>query len=511
MRARLPPVLALLAVVPAAGCREECGEWADVPVEDPDGLATPEEVDAVRAAIDLFAVWTGRDETCVEEVRFVDALEQNGVPLAGVYASPSRRIRVVADLSQGALATVMAHEFCHALDHEEGWVSLENAEILAPHTEGLDPVVYDTEDARTRDAFARICQEGPALPALYAALSEACGVEAEDAAVAFVDEVAFAPREGAGDLGTFSAEATWTALEETGRVATPLGAWVAPGAAGLFALDHSYTEEGDGTVTIAPELLRVDPATRTVVERLALDPHAPARDANNNPVYSRHRLLGSGGDPILVSLEDGAAWRVRSEPLALEAIAFPAFDPWTELTGFEHDGRALVMGTRDGVDLVALVDLDAGTVATVAEGEADLFDATRPVALYADAEGGLAVFAGGGGPVLVGLDGEGEVAWLQALPGGDDRVKGLTRLADGSVLVAPTVYVPEGDHASGVPLPMRLDPASRAWSVPAGDCGGIWTSGGWVLAEGVPATVSTETLDTGGYRLTWGELTVTTR
>lgn len=503
MRSRV--LCALVALVPTGGCGPACGEWADVPVEDPDGLATSGQVDAVRAAIDTFAGWTGRDETCVADVRFVDALEEDGVTLAGRYTHPSRRIRVVADLGEGPLARVTAHEFCHALDHEEGWISLENADVLAPYAD-VNAEVYDTEAARTREAFARICQDGPTLPALYAALAEACGVDAEDEAVAFVDEVAFVHVDDVGELGTFAAASTWTPVDGTTRTGASLGAAVAAGGGGLFALDHPYTEEADGSGTIAPELLRLE--ARAVAERLAMDPFAPTRDANDNPLFTRHRLLGSSGDPILVAMEDGAAWRVRSAPLALEPVdGFGAFDPWTGLVGFEHEGQALVMGTRDGVDLVALVDLDAGTVAPVEE--ADLLEGVRPAAFYADAEGALVVFAGAGGVLLVGVDWAGDVQWLHGLPGGDDRVRGLTRLADGSVLVAPSVYVPEGDGmAVGVPLPMRLDPASGSWSVPDGDCDGVWAYTGWVLAGGVPATVATETLDAGGYRLVWGELAV---
>ena len=509
MRRCAPRILALAALLGAA-CHP-CQDWTDLPVDDPGGLATADQLAAVRAGIDQFVAWTARDETCVEDVRFVDTLERNGVPVVGQYASNSHRISLKATLTDGMLPSVTSHELCHALDYEEGSISLDNAEVLAPHTEGLDPIVYDTEDRRTREAFANICEAGPALPALYEALSEACSVEVADPAVLFVEEVVFAPRDGAPELGTFSAAATWTTLEGTERAGTALGRSVVPGGGGVLVLDlvGAYDDAGVEFL-VTPELLRIDPSSRAVVERLTLDSHAPTR-LDGQPPYAIHTLLGSSGDPLLVSIVDGAAWRVRTDPLALVPVEFPAFDLGTVLIGFEHEGRALVKGTRDGARLVALVDLDDGTITPVAAGEADLFSADRPVALYADEQGGLAIFAGGPGAVLVSVDWTGEVQWLRALPSQDDRVRALTRLADGSILVAQTIYLLDGEMSVGVPLPFRLDPADGTWSAPDGDCAGWSEYSGWVLADGAPRGVWTERLGDAGYRLQWGELAVSAR
>lgn len=498
-----PFAFAILAAALGPGCAR-CQGWADVPVNDPDALATAEGLDAVRAGIDQIAAWTGRDETCVDEVRVVDALDHEGIPLGGHYISTSRRVEVVADTS---LQHVTTHEFCHAVDHEEGWISLDNADVLAAHADATPHDVYETEDARTREAFARICAEGPVLSALYAALSEACGVEGEDPAVLFVDEAVFAPREETS-FDTFTAEATWTPIDGTERAGASLGALLVAGGAGALALDLAGAGDDDD-YRVSPQLLRLDGAT--VTESLALDPHAPVRDANDNPTYTVHALLGSTGDPLLVSLLDGAAWRVRSDPLALEAVDFPAFDPNASLEGFEHEGRAFVLGTLDGADVLALVDLDAGTITPVAEGEQDLFRADEPVALYADAEGGVAVFRGGAGAVIVGLDWDGEVTWRHPLPGGDDRLRALTRLGDGTVLVAARVSVPAGEFGGAALLPMRLEPVDGAWSVPDGGCDGWPAYEGWALVGDAPTVLYAEAAGDGDYRLLRGELAVSAR
>lgn len=479
-----PFALALVGLPLCGGCGD-CGPWDELPVEDPDGLATIEQLAAVEAAIDTFAGWTDRAETCVTEVRFVEDVED----AAGQYRDRHHRV----ELEPGA-AKVTLHELCHAVDHEEGWISLENADVFTPYADMVDATRYPTADSRLLEAFAEICEDGPQVSALARALDAACGPDIVSPAFLLVDDVVFARGE-ALTFGTFTADATWTAVVGTERTGQPLGATLVAGAAGTFALDLAALPSDDGGPDhVEPELLRLEGAA--VAERLALQPYSPAWDRN-------HALLGSSGDPLLVSLVDGAAWRVRSGPLALEPTTFPSFDPATSLSGFEHQGRAFVLGTRDGVVVIALADLGSGAVKPIGEGE--------PLRLHADADGAVAMFWSRGEAVLVGVDWGGVVRWRHALPGSDYLPRFLTRAADGGVLLVHRVRVPVDDGLDSNLLPMRLDPATGEWRVPEGGCGGFWKDEGWTRVGDGPEVVVSEGDGEAGYRLLLGEMTVAAR
>lgn len=499
----VPVLLALVAV--HAGCTP-CRDWADLPVIDPDGLATTEHLSSVQKGIDQFVGWTQRTETCVAEVGLVEEIVIDDHAFAGVYRSATREIEVRVG---GGMAGIATHELCHALDHEEGVVSVDHADVLAPYAALVDEALYDTPDARTREAFARICAEGPYLPAFYRRVSAACGSDVSDAAVDFVAGVAFPDAEDDTALGTFAATASWAEIASTERTGDPLGVVYAPGGADLYVLDHAgVSDEAGLEYAIAPELLRIDPATREVRERLPLEPYAPTR-LEGQPTTTLHSLIGSSGAPILYSALDGAAWRVHGDPLALEPIDLPAFDAETFVWGFEHDGRVLVEGKLGGERAIAVVDLDAGTTTPVAGGEVDRFRADQPDDLYADALGGVGVFWGGAGLVVVGLDWAGEVEWAHALPAGVGRLHGLARLPDGTILLVPVLSPTDGDGMGvGLPLPLRLDPVAGTWSAPSSGCEGWLAQESWMVAGERSVLVRTQDNEDGTYTLRWGEMTV---
>lgn len=153
-----------------AGCTPVCGAWEDVVVAEE---GTTEQRDAIEDAFATFAEWTGREETCVAEVVVVDTLESNGIPVAGSYSSLFHRISVVAD--EPFVEDVVLHELCHALDDEEGWPSLSGGDLF--DTTGLNQLLYDTPALRMHEAFARICAEGPVLPAMWRRLEDTCDID----------------------------------------------------------------------------------------------------------------------------------------------------------------------------------------------------------------------------------------------------------------------------------------------------------------------------------------------
>jgi len=503
-RLLLPTALAALAAG-TSGC-EDCGPWDGLEVTDPDGVASEDAFEAVESGIDRFADWTGRTETCVEEVRLVEEVGFWGRSWSGRYNGVLHRILLDAD-RVGTLASTTVHEFCHALDHEEGWPSEDGADLLAPYAERVDEDLYPSETARTHEAFANLCEAGPALPALWRQLERACGVDLADDAVEYVHGIAFQASDLDLGVGTFGAASKWASVEGTERSGMLVTYTAVAGRGGIYVL--AVVVPDDGTAVARPEVLRVDPGSLRVEETLALEPYdVPLTDVNGNPSYSMYSLLGSSGDPILYRYRSDEAWRVRTDPLRLEPMDFPRLpDGW--IGGFEHEGVVLAHASNAKEEAVLRIDLATGTWRHVAEGETERFRADMPVSLFADERGGVALFEGSGLSVA-GIGWDGEVEWLHVLPGAYGLGQPVVRHVDGTVLFFAYVY---GGEEGGVVvrhlLPVRLDPATGAWSAPEGDCEDIPIGLPALTADGATVQVSWRGLDADTGCMWLGRLEVT--
>ncbi len=455
----------------------ECHTWDAMEV-DASALSEPDAALAsFHEGLDRFIDWTGRESTCVGRVDVVPDL----VGLNGRYV-PSSGVIVI---DQAAPSRTTTHEFCHALDHEEGWPSEGAAELLEPFGRDLPPLLYESDEEKLNEVFARFCEDGPQGLALQEQLHQACGFEGPSEAARFVWDIAFPDDDrsaGWADLGEpFSFETTASAIPDTLRQAAGRGASAVVGARGIFVLDHVYIEdEVTGEAVIEPHLLLLDANTHAILDTLALAPHEPAL-VDGNPSISQHTLLGSTTAPLLFNFagdDAGTTWRVQSDPLRLEPASWPAMEEGAVPRGFERDGQALVRTVTGGP--ILLVDLEAGTATAVAADESLYFDPTRAEAVYADERGAIGVYASMAGLALVELDWSGRWTAVHALPIPSGRVRSLLRLADGSIIVTPVVEGTASSTGSSLGVSVRLDPETGTWAAAEGDCDGL-AGEGWIV------------------------------
>ena len=71
-----------------------CPTFDALPVENPDGLGTAEEVGIVAAAIAEFAGWTGREGVCVDRVEIIEAIDWRPEAATGLYRSDDPEGRI---------------------------------------------------------------------------------------------------------------------------------------------------------------------------------------------------------------------------------------------------------------------------------------------------------------------------------------------------------------------------------------------------------------------------------
>ncbi len=149
-----------------------CTPFSEMTLDEPEALAP---------IVADFAAWTGRDGVCVPAVEVAAAVDGHA-DLAGVYAAPGEPI-VLEAAADYRLALV--HELCHALDAAEG-ISDDHADP----GDAIDPVAYPTPELRRKEAFAQVCEHGPAAVSFEAALAARCDL-ALDSALAEVRAVAY--------------------------------------------------------------------------------------------------------------------------------------------------------------------------------------------------------------------------------------------------------------------------------------------------------------------------------
>lgn len=414
-----------------AACSRPCPTFAELAVTDPD-RAPDDVVERVRAAVDDFARWTGRDGVCVGEVRVVDEIvvdEDGREVLAGGKLDLADRV-VRIDSGRVDVEGTVHHELCHALDYAED-LSWPNRAVFR------DPTFEDVR-AGAREDFADACNAGPGWLALPSVVPD-CLAD--------------------GWLAAFMAEEVWTAWEPGFR-------------AGDLALDRRELVglPGDGALAANPvagprglflaylrgpalSFYRVDVQRAAMVERI------------EGPVLAsgaEWALYGGGDDedPLLVVAGERAqAWRLREGGLA--PVPFP--EDLVDLgDGVLADG-ALWLGGRDGVTRI-----DLGTLEESSLPAPDSYGA--PDYRFARAGGGTIV-----APWSLGRDrwqlarlSTADGAWaLDAMPSPLIPIATVP-LADGRVLVRWFAEIEDGDAAVGLGW---FDPASGAWTVDAEVCG----------------------------------------
>lgn len=466
---------ALLALAP--GC-DPCHGWEEIVYVDAAAKDDGEAMDTVKAAVAQLRAWTGRETTCVDRVRLVEDLETWGKASGGRYANLTGNIAIDWAKNESRLEHRTLHEFCHSIDYEEGLPSLDNADILAPWAEDVSHEAYDTEEKRTKEAFANLCAEGPLLHPLWRQYVEHCGDEAIDPARRMVHELLYWQWDSDATIGDFEGSIElWEigGLDDFGFARAPniVSPTFVAGADALVALDMLYqTDEDGGFAYWQPVLRRLDPESASVLESMLLEPsEVMYRDYQNNPILRSHELLGSSADPILYDRAwPGEAWRVHGDPLEIEPIAFPRLPGGAILTGFEHQGRALVRVQAAEIDGIYGASLKDGAWTPVDLGaEPNLADATL-LAFEADAEGGALLLNDDEGLSVAAIDYDGRMLWHRALGCANCAAHQLNRQPDGSVVVSASISL--GGFERGW-FPLRYDPATDTVSAPTNDCGTI--------------------------------------
>ena len=170
----------------AAGCHDVVCDLAEVPIVDPTGLATHEELDQVRASMIQFEEWTGRrGQICLSSVELygsdsvgANRLDDEEYIPAGRYVHRLRKVQL--QVSWGTNEQTVYHELCHALDAMEDLTATHDHLFSAEAVEASER--YPTVASRRGEHLARLCEAGPRGPVIEQ-LEATCG----DPTLAFIE------------------------------------------------------------------------------------------------------------------------------------------------------------------------------------------------------------------------------------------------------------------------------------------------------------------------------------
>lgn len=341
-------------------CRERQG-WEDVPVilEDPSDEAMVEVGQTASEALGWFMGWSGEDQVCVAQIEVVR--KEGWEEVEGDYRFPSGRIRISADTEAPWTATW--HELCHAVDADLD-VSLDHPDLFDPST--IDHhLVYRSRRSRTREAFARSCDDGPRDTVLPRIWEESCGIPPRfDLERAEAVRRAVYPRAPPLPWAAPSLELT---LGHPWKVADPGEGW--------FADD--LARSGDSLVILtmdsaltAARLQFVDPVTGQGGDPIEV-PNTPPEGA----LYSRMSLI-PGDESAWLDTADGqtrALWRLSGGRVTRVTHPCPGetgarvvdgvlwLEPQEETDPLEVEGCVLETGERVRAPLLALEGLGTGS------------------------------------------------------------------------------------------------------------------------------------------------------
>ncbi len=461
--------MTLLALLACA-----CPTFEELPVVDPEGVGTAEEVGVVEAAIAEFAGWTAREGVCVDEVEIIEEIDWRPPEATGLYHADDPLAHIWIETGGSAMRRRTLHELCHALDYDEA-ITDTRRELFSP-AEGLNPELYDTEEKRRLEAFARACEEGPGALGLARAFEESCGVATIDPVDRYLaDEVFRGNTDLPVTIDAFSAvegDAVELLLPEQTYALSIVG-----DADGLLVLTVTYTYVAWIPWSAYATILRVDPRTGAIVGSWRAPFHGQAdlsgtlfrRDAGP-PVL---RLVDEQGETAAFTLDEATG---TFTPLPLDA----PMDAGGVVTGGvlwylsqAPDGPVSLRGATvpDGTPASAPPWTDWLTI----------WDATPTGdALYGMYEGELGfvdLASGAFLPLLRPGSGLGLVGWLD-----EDRL--LFSVREGTV-----------DHSARLDGYVVHDRAAGTWALSVDPCGSPGTSmtvlaagGAWVVRR----------VDTGG-------------
>ncbi len=292
-----------------------CGPWSELRVNE-DNRTTGEHLTQMWSGVDQLAAWTGREQSCVRAVRFLDPLGPEdglGADESGDYTE-DQRVLLNAEVGPERLAQVTRHQFCHAIDEEEGWVSLSQADALADAASSLPASSLHGWDPAS-EVFARTCASGPQGNALLIALAEQCPDYQAPEHLVVVQQALF-PTWADSVPGRFDwSQSSQPLLSEP--VALSAGS---TGDALVMALWHP----GDSG-TSEPELIWVDADSAVLRERLPLPTFEPTRDPQGNPRSSSHSMVPSTEGLVLLAHDTAPSYRVQIQDgaLGLESLEVP--------------------------------------------------------------------------------------------------------------------------------------------------------------------------------------------
>lgn len=424
-----------------------CPTFAEMAVEDPDGVATDDMLTEITTAVTDFAAWTGREGACVPSVEVrADVPEQEpDSDVVGLYQGDHHPILVQAD-STLSKHDIVVHELCHAVDyHEELQESWPDGAFPAESVpEDRD---YPTEADRAHEAFARACDNGPLDIVAAAALDDACGNAELDEGQAYMQATVYS------EFSTTKldpAPFTVTVDARPTLIGSEYDIHSATGFAGeALLLTDWYPSDTDGARAV---ILRVDPSTGAVLGRIEL------------PVIGPHStgvvMANSDGDPVAIVESFGGsevvseAFRIDPQLGTATNLGLPGL-PKSSMAAAVLDGR-LYVADAETAGLFAW-DLLTGD-------KVDMHGSTAIFSLQPTA-GGLFVYGWDG---LHSLSASGVWAELGTRP---SYVMGSLGLADGKQLWL-------GGYDA---TPMLLDTPSGSWRLPENPCdtapivfGGPW-------------------------------------
>ncbi len=478
-----------LSVFVFAGC-SPCGPWSEILIDASASSDPAASEKTVRIGMDQLVGWTGRESSCVSSVVLVDELKSEGLKVNGSFQPDSALVSLESALESAPLKRTTIHEFCHAIDFEDGLVS-ESTLVLAPVAEGLPVAYYETETDRLHEAFARVCTQGPQGVAVLHGISQICDLDLELDAHRFVEEQIF-PIDDSPPIDRVSAvtESSDSDLREGAFLAgavSPVAAWE-----DLFVVDWSVTDGG----WIEPMALLLDP-NGDVLAAGEMDAFEQGRDSNGNPSITSGSVIGSDSGPLFLHRETQRAFRFEraATALSLTEVELPVLpdEPW----GFELNGDYFVAGYLDRALVVELIQDGRSTPLTHTSPHGD---ASTLSAFHADGQGALIAWETGTGLALQELSWEGELLWEAELTIPGARVSSVVRNPSGGVIFDLQLSTVDASVA------ILVEQQTQSWSVLETD--GCTTIGSaWVPVQGKLAKATWEARE-GGRAIVLGQLKV---
>ena len=423
-----------------------------------------ERFDAVWAGIDAMAEWTGREEVCIDEIELVEELTDTETELLINGRSGYKGIELRAEIDASAMERVTRHELCHTLDRELGWPSREADGALDAFASTIGDIFYPEQNDKLGEAFAEICQEGPAIAAVHAAVSAGCEDGWLTDGASFVHNQLFA-QPLASPTDSFTLQFTQDELglsEPTWR--TPMGEDF------LFVTSPYDSERERMTL----ELALYDVQLGRVTDTLSTPSFSLLEPFEYELWSAPFTPLQTDNGVLLLARDQRVSWRVSAVDgeLALQEERWPDLGRVDD--GSERDGQLLYSSFNsehhawihaDGVTRALRFTSPSG-----APGRLEGFRVSKG--------GALLTWYTEEGDYIEEVDQGGERLWAHAVPFAETEASYAQEGLHGEVLV--TLFARLYREWMGVTL--SLDPETGRWRLPVGaDC--AVANSRWYLSE----------------------------